>query len=278
MSTDVLNQRFLFVPRPALVASLVLHVAIPFAYLVYSGLKSLGIELFPKDRKPVITDYQNYIQVDVVALPDQLVSQQFSVDTSKPIVEKVAKAPEVVENPKTDMALPDATKPKEDALAELKKREQQKLEDEKKLREEKEKALKNLKRETEREAALKALEAKDGKQGRQVLKGNKLAKGTATSGAIGAAKDAYAAQLKRRVTENYFVMPGMERKGLVTVVQITLLASGRLKEKKILKKSRDPIHDAAVLQAVEAAQPYPLPENPELLELEYTLEFRPEAK
>jgi TonB family protein len=78
--------------------------------------------------------------------------------------------------------------------------------------------------------------------------------------------------------ENYFVLPGMEKKGLVTVVQITLLPSGRLKEKKILKRSRDPIHDAAVLQAVEAGQPYPLPENPELLELEYTLEFRPEAK
>src|SRR4051812_46825311 len=108
MSTDVLNQRFLFVPRPALVASLVLHLGVPFAFLLYSGLKSLGIEIFPKEKKPQITDYQNYIQVDMVALPDQLVSQQFSVDTSKPIVDKVAKAEEVVDKPKEDMVVPDA--------------------------------------------------------------------------------------------------------------------------------------------------------------------------
>lgn len=276
-STDVLNQRFLFVPRPALVASMVLHLGIPFAFLVYQGLKSLGIELLPKDKKPVITDYQNYIQVDVVALPDQLVSQQFSVDTTKPVVDKVAKAEEVVDKPKEEMAIPD-TKPKEDEAAELKKKELQKKEDEKKLKEEKEKALKNLKKDAEREAALKALEAKDGKQGRQVLKGNKKAQGTSTSGSIGAQKDAYAAIIQRKVRDNFFILPGMDQKKLVAVVSIALLPNGRLKKKELVKKSRDPIYDAAALQAVEAAQPLPLPDNPDLLELEYTIEFRPEAK
>ncbi len=301
--SEALNQKFVYIPRSALIASLCLHIAFPVAWLIDKGLEKLGLHLIPQSKKISTKDlYQNYIQVDVVALPDQLMNDRTSVDTTQPIVEKAAVAPELKPETKDAMKEPEtkaeaekkAAEEKEmseQAAKEKKKQEAKKKEDEKKLAKEKEKekkkddektrkkaeaeAMKKVQEQADREAALKGL-AKSGKKGRGKLAGNKTSKGTAMSGMIGTAKDAYTAQVAQKIREHFNIFPWQKKKNLSASVYIEIFPNGRLKEKKLMKASKDSVYDAAVLQAVEESQPLPIPEDMGLVADGITLEFKPE--
>ncbi len=275
--SEVTEHQFVYVPRKIIFWSTLIHASIPALLLINIGLEKLGISLFPKNRNNTTEVYQNFIQVDVVALPDELMNQRSEVDSTLPLVENPSTAPEAVKNVED----PEAMHLEEERLAaEAKKRAVDAkfaADSEKKAKAEKEKALKQMQREAEKEAALKSLkENSSAQKGRGKIAGNLMSKGTAMSGKVGTAKDRYSALVAQKIREHFNIFPWQKKKGLAASVYIEINSMGRIREKRLMKVSRDPVFDAAVLQAVEESQPLPVPEDMSLVSDGITLEFRPE--
>ncbi len=276
MSDEAIDQKFVHVPRYFLIVSASIHFAIPMLFMAVAGLEKLGIHLFPTKKLNTIEMYQNFIQVDVVGLPDELMNQKNEMDATLPITENPSVAPEVkaADDPEA-MHLAEEKK-----AADLKAKKSEELkkagEAEKKAHADKDKALKQLERQAEKEAALNALKDNGGKKGRTKISGNLKSQGTAMSGKVGTAKDRYSALVAQKVREHFNIFPWQKKKGLAASVYIEITSTGRVKDKKLMKASRDPVYDAAVLQAVEASQPFPVPEDMSLVSDGINLEFKPE--
>jgi outer membrane biosynthesis protein TonB len=224
-----------------------------------------------KSRPPEV--YQEFIQVDVVDLPDALVKDLAKMDMTQPIVDNpIAEeelAPKPTSPPPDSLTFPDLNKE-----SDLKK--QKEAEEKKKLEAKKKKALEKLQEEAKKEAALKSLTQAKGKTGRAKLQGNIQSKGTSTKGTIGDAAQKYGALVRQKIKENFNVFAWQKTKSLSCVVYIRLYSTGRVREKRILKKSSDPLYDSAVLQAIDESQPLPIPEETWLLNEGLSLEFKPE--
>lgn len=278
MSTEALTARFISVPLLSLIVSLVFHGF--FAIVLLTGLiKRVAL---PGTQKKIETKqiYQSFIQVDVVELPDELVANLKDVDTSQPIVEKPAATPGPVPQAKQeDITVPDE-KAKETVKKEAKKEAEdialkKKLAKEQLLKEQKE-ALKRLDAEAKREAAIKALTEKGGQSGRGKIKGNILSKGTALKGAIGAEKDRWGGLVKQAIERNWNIYPWQRKKKLTAVLHLALFPTGRVRQIQIQQSSGERTYDSAMLQAVELAQPLPLPEDPALINEPLIIEFKAE--
>lgn len=274
----VLEHRFLDVPLSAFGVSLLVHLGALLLFVSAPFLEQLGIL---KKKQFSSEMYQTFIQVDVVALPDLLPGQQKSLDTSLPIVETPSTAEEKVEEDTTskkddDVMTTEETKAEAKAKADAKKKAEEKaaFEKEKKRLAEQEKALKKLAEEAKREAALKALQGKAGKSGRQKLAGNKLSKGTSLTGAVGTAKDAYAGRVVEAIKEHFNIYFWQQKKGLSAVLRLEFYSNGKVKNRQIIKKSIDPTYDSAVLAAVDAAS-FPVPEDPAVIGDSFDITFNP---
>ncbi len=268
---------FVYVPRYFIIASLVVHVCVPLFYGGVVLLEKFGINIFPKKHNPMEV-YQNFIQVDIVGLPDELSSQRTDVDPTLPVVDKAAQAHEKAELAAKEEA--DAMHLAEEKAKEAKvkaaKKEIEEKAAEKKAKVEKDKALKQMEKEAAKEAALKGLKETGTQKGRKAISGNLKSQGTAMSGAVGTARDRYAALVGARVRQHFSLYQWQQKKGLSTVVQIEINAKGYVTAKRVMKQARDPVYDAAVLQAIEASQPLPVPEDMALVSDGITLEFKPE--
>ncbi len=273
---------FIYVPRYFIIVSLVVHVAFPLFYGGVVVLEKFGIKLFSDKKANTIEIYQNFIQVDMVGLPDQLMNERTDVDPTLPIVDKAAQAQEKAEAEAAAKDEADAMHMAEEKAKEEKAKAAKKEADEKtavaekKAKADKEKALKQMEREAAKEAALKGLKDTGSQKGRKAIAGNLKSQGTAMSGNVGTAKDRYAALVAMKIREHFNLYQWQKKKGLSTVVQIEITAQGRIKEKRLMKQSRDPVYDAAVMQAVEASQPLPVPDDMSLVSDGITLEFKPE--
>lgn len=255
--TEALKQGFLYVPIPALFTSIAIHV----------GIASLIISIHVSgiwkgvDRNAKKSLYQDFIQVDVVALPDTLPNQKLSVDVAQPVVERPKPSLIPPIPPKSDvLELPDAKT----------KRVQQPIQSEQ------DRALKELEKEASRERALKdlALNREKG-TGRAVLKGNIAAQGNAAKGELGTPKDLYDARVRKAIQEHFNVYSWQKKRGLVTIVHLELYPTGRVRKKEIVSSSKDKLYDAAVLQAIDRAQPLPVPADLSLIANGITVEFTP---
>ncbi|MBY0369397.1 cell envelope integrity protein TolA [bacterium] len=268
MSLQADTQEFFSIPRKAIIASLILHAIFPIGWLGVKTLEMLGIELFP--RTYVKDVYQEYVQVDLVALPDMAIKDLEKLDPTLPEVEK----PEEKIEPKAEAA--------EDVMElEAKQRaaEKEKAEIAKKKaaeEQEKKKALAKIEEEMKREAALKALAKKEGERGRPKLKGNILSKGTAAVGNLGTPKDQYTSIVMAKIKERFYIMPSQRNRGLQNSVHIELYQTGRVRSKALLRPSKDSLFDSAVLQAIEDSQPLPIPEDLSLIQGGITVTFRAE--
>lgn len=295
MTSDTLNQRFVYVPRSALVASLILHLAFPVFLGLTALLDFVGLRILPERKKnPPMEIYQNFIQVDMVALPDQTMEQMKNMDATLPVVDeqKAVDKGETKEPEKTPEMILEEQKAADEAKraveekAQLEKaaRDKAKQEEEKRKAEEtkakkdQEKARKKAEDELKRAKALKELQGKGDKVGRQKLKGNLLSKGTATRGNIGKDMDAYGARILQRIKDQFNIYPWQKKRNLLSTVYLELLPTGRIKEKRLMKSSGDSVFDALVLQAVEAAQPYPVPDDFTLIADGIKIDFTPETK
>jgi TolA protein len=269
MSSDALQNDFLQIPRAALIASVVLHLLIPTGWLTVKALEALGIQIFPKTSIKDV--YQEYVQVDLVGLPDISIRDLEKLDPSLPEVEAPAEAPKPVEVEDDLMAIEAqkkaiAEKEKSEADARAKKIAREE--------EEKKKALKQIEEEMKREQALKSLQSKE--RGRPKLKGNILSKGTSTVGGIGTPKDQYTAIIMAKIKERFFISPNQRDRGLNNAIHIELFPTGRVRSKRFVSPSQDSFFDSAVMQAIGDAEPFPIPEDLSLLEGGITVRFKAE--
>lgn len=270
MSSNAINQQFVFIPRAALVASIILHLMIPTSWVTVKILEALGIQIFPNTHIKDV--YQEYVQVDLVGLPDIAIKDLEKLDPSMPEVANPAETLKAEEDKEDDtMALESAKKAieKEQAEKEAKAKKLAKEEEEKK------RALKQIEEEFKRDQALKAL-AKEGEKGRTKLKGNILSKGTAVVGNIGTPKDQFTAIVMAKIKERFYIMPSQRDRGLNNTVHLELYPTGRVRSKKFIKPSMDPLFDSAVMQAIDDAQPLPIPEDLSLIQGGITVTFRAE--
>ena len=278
MASDVMEQGFLKIPSSALVASLVLHIAVPILFVTFTFLDEKGWLPFPK-KKPLTSEmFQNFIQVDVVALPDELLNDKKNSDMSLPIVEKPVAVKEDVTVPtKDDMAMPEDQAEK-DRLGKKKISDAaEKAAQEKKRLAEEQKALKQMQQEAAREAALKSLSKNDtGKAGRTKNAGNQKSSGTSIFGVVGTPKDKYTARVAQAVRDHFNIYPWQKKKILVNEVHIEIFPTGRIRSKRMIKPSADPLFDSAVMRAIEEASPLPLPDDLSLIEDGITFNFKPE--
>ncbi len=284
MASNVMDQDFFAIPSRALVFSLVLHISIPFVFITLHSLDKWGLFPFLHHSEPSKQVYQNFIQVDVVALPDALPNEEKkAVDMSLPIMPKPGGTPEIPTpvHSNDGMTVPDEAATAAANLAKRKHLDAQEAADkahkEKLRKAEEDKILKHLKEEADREAALKSIVAKGKQKGRQQVAGNLLSKGASISGMIGTSKDQYGALVTQAIHEHFNPYMWLQKRKLFAVVRMDLFpTTGRVRAKKILKSSGDSSYDSAVLQAIDESQPLPIPADSSILEDGITIEFRPE--
>ncbi len=269
MSQGILQNDDFFVPRSALIASLILHLMIPTSWLTVKALEALGIHLFPQNHIKEV--YQQYVQVDLVGLPDVAVADLENIDTTLPEVEKPAPIQKQVEAEDDSMVL----EARQKAAAEKEKADRLEKAKQAAKDEEKKKALKAIEEEMKREQALKALSSNKEK-GRLKLKGNIVSKGTAAVGNLGTPKDQFTGVVMSKIKEHFFIMPSQRNRGLTNTVHLELFPTGRVRSKKFVKGSSDSLFDSAVMQAIEDAQPLPIPEDLSLIQGGITVTFRAE--
>ncbi|MBM4303941.1 MAG: cell envelope integrity protein TolA [Deltaproteobacteria bacterium] len=265
MSSTSTSHNFVTVP----VSSILISVGAHFALLVFLlSLNALqGLSVFHK--KDLKEPYQSFIQVDVVALPDQLPNQMTNIDMSQSVVEKPASPEMKTEVPSTPadiMKMADKNADKK----EIEKRSK------KQMAEEQSKALKRLQEEAKREQALKELSAKARQTGRARLAGNRLSQGNSAVGMIGTASDQYRALVSDAIRRHFNIYLWQQKKGaLITDIYLEVYPNGRVKARKVIKPSSDPLFDSAVLQAIDASQPLPVPEDISLLKEGFQITFKP---
>jgi TonB family protein len=281
MSSRTFELRLFNLPSSALILSLSLHLSIPLLFFTYHFLEVNGY--LPKKNNVHQEMYQSFIQVDVVALPNELINEKSSVNTQLPIVDAAKPMPETIRGggTKEEITLPDEKAKQMETPAEAKARKAkedaaEKSTKDKQRQTEQDKALKKLQEEAEREKALKSIStSKNGKVGRQKLAGNIVSKGTAMTGALGTSKDAYIGYLTQAIHDHYNIFPWQRKKMLANTIYIDLYPNGRVRSKKVIKTSGDPLFDSAVLQAVEEAQPLPLPADPSYIDGGINIVFKP---
>lgn len=257
MSSQATTSSFVYIPRSALIASVVLHLMFPVGLLTMKVLEYFNIEIFPRTRK-IHDVYQDFVQVDMVALPDIAIKDLDKVDVTSAVEDTVKD-----------------TKSEEDAmLMEAKRKQEEKTKRLAKEESEKKKALAKLEEEAKREAALKALAEGEGKRTRKKLKGNILSSGAAARGNLGTPKDRYDSLIQAKIKERFTILPNQTGRGLLAIVHIEIFPTGRVREKRLEKTSGDPMYDSSVLQAIDEAQPLPVPEDLQLLYGGITITFK----
>ncbi len=267
------HDKFIEFPRSALILSVVIHMSVPIFFSGISFLDHSGMNIFSKKRRQQEL-YQAAIQVDVVALPEQLINQKFEFDPSLPVSDKPMEA-----KPNTTATDTDLT----DISSKLEER--RKLEKETKLSEQNEKlrqqeqikALKLLESEARRERALKGLaKLTKEKASRPKLSGNIPSKGTATAGRISSDPMVYGDLVRKKIHECFDIYEWQNKKDLIANVHFELLPNGRVTNVKITSPSTNPLYDSAVKKSLLDCQPYPLPEDLSILGGGFTVTFKPQ--
>jgi len=260
---EMTSNQFLNIPKAALIGSVLFHLLLGGTVIFMSSSGGMSLAELLLGKKSEISA-QTFVQVDVVGLPDQLINEKIN-----PLLPEVAK-PETSKQKPVEAKVP-AKDIMEDALTKTKKEKST----EKRKENDQEQALREALEEAKREQALKGLQNKSGTKGRGKIKGNFLSEGTSSSGIVGTAKDKYVGILTESIKQQFNIFSWQQKKGLVAEVKLMLLPNGRVKWRKIVKPSRDVLYDSAVLQAIDDAQPFPVPEDRGLIEGEITINFKP---
>ena len=228
-------------------------------------------------KKELIRDvYQQFIQVDVVGLPDVLLKDLEKRQSTLSPAENVKETPHLKEGMKTpEDILPETAEQREARKRKEKEAQREALLARKKKEEqERERVLKELREQANREEALKSLEKEQKK--RRLRKGNILSQGTAARGKIGTAKDRYRSLIAEKIKRHFNIYPWQRKKDLVAVIFIRINERGEVTEKKVIQPSHDRLYDSAVLQAVADAQPLPVPVDLTIIKDGIHVEFRPQ--
>lgn len=252
------------------------YVTVSFALHILLML-SFGIGSF---FAPKTIQFTPSVQVDMVALPDQLKGEEpKDVDLSKPVKENMEEPPPSVdarvENPPEPE--PEPAKPDPDQLALEREKKEEDLR-KKKQREEldaKKRAADALKRmraeekkreEEEERRRLEALEKrrKDlqafNEKYRQALKGNTKNQGDSATGEVGqAVMNAYQGHMLDRLRRNWALPQYLQGKGYRATIRIYLDARGNVVRKDFIRTSGNDMFDNNVESAVNQSSPFAPP-------------------
>lgn len=228
-------------------------------YVQYSVAAHVALFLFFTVKTAFFTDepimFQNAVRVDMVALPDKMMTDlppapqsaapEKKTETPKPTPppvaqEKVqAKKEPLPPKPKDPDAINlDKSKNKQkDALAKLKQME----------------ALEAIQNDIQSEQKKKAQEAV------RNYKGNALSAGTELTGVNKMQADSYIGEVHKHVKMNWAMPEYLRKRQLEATVLIKVDSNGLVLAKNIVKSSGNPVFDDGVIAAVDRSSPFPRP-------------------
>jgi colicin import membrane protein len=229
--------------------SLIFHVT----FILIMSLKAL---FFPSES----LDLDSSVRVDLVALPDKVVSLPPTEAKPLPVPAPVSPPPPVpppqaVTSPAKVLPKPEAIvlkpkiSPKDEVLKKIEKFKEQ--EKRKKVIEE----IENQVRADEQKERAQKLELLKS----AVIKGNKLNSGTSLKGLNRAAFADYSAVIRNQVHEHWNMPQWLRGASLHTVVHIFIDHRGILIKREVDKSSGDSTFDSYALKAIDESQPFPPP-------------------
>ncbi len=223
-----------------LIQSILLHVV--FIFLLVTNIFFLGHHS---------VDYIPAIKVDIVALPDKQIPKK--ITPLPPAKTTVQKASEVKKStpplkPPNIQALKKKQQPKANKVQAKKPPKPQ--ENYEQLYQVGQNAIERLKH-------LKKIEAKQ-----NIIKGNRLAPGTALQGIDQLDYNNYIGRLHLHIQSHWKLPQWLAiSEQLATVVKVYLDADGYVIERQLIESSGDPRFDQIVLSAIDTASPFPPPED-----------------
>lgn len=199
------------------------------------------------------------VQIDMVALPDQVKQEPAPVDTSLPAKEEAPPPPEPVA-----IAVPEKKKePKKEPKKDTQKQAKNALERLREQLETERKEEERKKREAldQRRADLERLKEK-AEIARAALRGNQKNVGTSATGAMQSTMNAYFAHVNERLKQNWALPAWLQSQGLSAVVRIYLDGRGNVVRMTLVKASGSEVFDNYVKGAVQSSSPFaPPPEE-----------------
>lgn len=239
------------------------YVAISFwSHIVLFLLFSIGQWISPK---PML--FQPTVQIDMVALPDQVKqSEPQPIDTTLPVKDKAPPPKPEPEEQKDDSLALEKPDPNKLALEKAKKKE---AEDRAKeaLRKLREQAKKNeRKEEQKRQQALLDKKKEDLKRFeeayRSAIRGNQTNQGTSASGEMQATMNAYAGHITERLRNNWSLPAWLQSQGLRAVMRIYIDSRGNVMRYQMMRSSGNDTFDEYVKGCVQRSTPFaPPPEE-----------------
>lgn len=246
---QIQNERF----KRFFVVSLILHV-------VFFALGFIGHLISPGTPEFFVPT----VQVDMVALPDQVKSQTEQVlDKSLPVKEEPAPKEKAVE--KTAEKEPDKPKvvdaPKPDEMSLKRDRDAAAKKALERLREEMKKSQKDAQKKKLEELAdqRKENQKRFEEAFRNALKGNQVNEGTSTSGVTEATKNAYIGVIQQTIRNNWGLPPYLQGRGLSAAVVVQINSGGAVVGFRFTKTSGSDAFDDYVKSAVQQSSPFPAP-------------------
>ncbi len=192
------------------------------------------------------------VQIDMVALPDQVKNPDNDIDFTKPVKENAKPEPSKPE-PKDDDSMKFAEekpKPKKDT-------EKKALSAIEKLREEiaKERKRKEEAMAQKRKDELKSFEDRY----RAPIRGNQVNQGTSSSGVLAATMNAYAGHVADRVRAHWGLPPYLSNQNLRAEVRIFIDGNGNLSRYQFVTSSGNQVFDDYVKTSITQAAPFAPP-------------------
>ena len=229
------QKRFLFL-------SLALH-------FIFFAVAFLSQMIFPGKTDVFVPT----VQIDMLALPDQVKTPDNDVDVTKPVKEN-AKPETSKPEPKDDDSdmkfVEEKPKPKKDT-------EKKALSAIEKLRQEiaKEKKRKEEAMAQKRKDELKNFEDRY----RAPIRGNQVNQGTSANGVLAATMNAYAGHVADRVRRNWGLPPYLSNQNLRAEVRIFIDSSGNLARYQFITSSGNQVFDDYVKTSITRAAPFAPP-------------------
>jgi len=224
------------------VVSLALHVGIIGSILLVSWvLTILNIQIPLLANKPKINIAQNAVRVDIVSMPKMTLKE---LENAVPSGEEGKEE----EKPPAPTPAPLKEEPKENEESFIKEKKQKNFSE----------MLKEMsKKKLEKKDKLKGMK---GELNQLLLAGNKISKGTSTTGITAEQQDALSAYWSRLPdhVRPFWRLPGyLSRQDLKCRVRVYLSQNGDILKTIIYESSGNEEYDRLALQAVRAAAPFP---------------------
>jgi colicin import membrane protein len=217
----------------------------------------MGDWIWPSSKSPLMMPT---VQIDMVALPDQVKSQSPPVlDTTLPVKEN---PPPPAEPPsEKDLAMPVPDPPKRDTQADAKKALErlranvQKERAQETAKEQREKARQRQETLEQRQRDLKRFE----QAYRAAIRGNQTNQGSSATGAMEATLNAYAGHITDKLRSNWALPAYLQGRGMRAVARIYIDGRGQVVRFQLVQSSGNEVFDEYVKGSIQRSSPFAPP-------------------